>query len=256
MKLPHGVYYNEWDPYCYQWLLHLMKKGLIPAGDADERDIRDVPPEDLKPYRECHFFAGIGTWAYVCRKTNASRDVRSLWTASLPCQPFSEAGRRAGFADERHLWRSFHWLVRFGKPELLFGEQVASSGGKAWLEVVQSDLEAGDYCCGAVVLPACSVGAPHRRNRIYWVAKSKGNQQKRTALEASLVQRTGPGAPLRTYTWPDGYGAASNVDIQRLLSSVDGAARRLEQLRTAAYGNAIVAPLAIEFVWAALRVMP
>lgn len=52
------AYYNEIDPYAAQWLRNLIADGHIAAGDVDERDIRDVKPEDLRGYTQCHFFAG------------------------------------------------------------------------------------------------------------------------------------------------------------------------------------------------------
>jgi DNA (cytosine-5)-methyltransferase 1 len=61
------AYYNEIDPYAAQWLRNLIGAGLIAPGDVDEGDIRDVKPEDLKGYTQCHFFAGIGGWAYALR---------------------------------------------------------------------------------------------------------------------------------------------------------------------------------------------
>jgi DNA (cytosine-5)-methyltransferase 1 len=56
-------YYNEWDPYAAQWLRNLIKAGHLPEGEVDERDIRDIQPDDLAGFRRVHFFAGIGGWA-------------------------------------------------------------------------------------------------------------------------------------------------------------------------------------------------
>ncbi|WP_322111406.1 DNA cytosine methyltransferase [Tistrella sp.] len=92
-----------------------MADGLIPAGDVDERDIRDVLPSDLDQYRQCHFFAGIGGWALALRWAVWPSD-RPIWTGSCPCQPFSAAGRRRGFADERHLWPAWAWLISQSRP--------------------------------------------------------------------------------------------------------------------------------------------
>jgi DNA (cytosine-5)-methyltransferase 1 len=57
------AYYNENDPYAAAWLRNLMAAGEIPAGDVDERSIKDVQPDDLNGYIQCHFFAGIGRLA-------------------------------------------------------------------------------------------------------------------------------------------------------------------------------------------------
>lgn len=61
------AWYNEHDPYAAQWLRNLIAARLIAPGDVDERDIRDVTPQELARYDQCHFFAGIGTWSYALR---------------------------------------------------------------------------------------------------------------------------------------------------------------------------------------------
>lgn len=121
-----STYYNEFNPFAAQWLRNLIDAGLIPAGDVDERDIRDVKPDDLKPYRQHHFFAGIGGWAYALRLAGWPDD-KSVFTGSCPCQPFSQAGRKRGFADERHLWPHWFHLIEICQPSVVFGEQVASA---------------------------------------------------------------------------------------------------------------------------------
>lgn len=55
-----GAYYNEHDPFAAAWLRNLISAGHIAPGDVDERDIRDIRPDDLRGYTQCHFFAGIG----------------------------------------------------------------------------------------------------------------------------------------------------------------------------------------------------
>ena len=82
------AYYNEIDPFAADWLRTLITEGLIPHGDVDTRDIRNVPPGDLDGYTQCHFFAGIGGWAYALRLAGWP-DSRPVWTGSCPCQPFS-----------------------------------------------------------------------------------------------------------------------------------------------------------------------
>ena len=89
------------------------------------------------------------------------------------CQPFSAAGKGAGFADERHLWPAWHWLVEQCLPHVVFGEQVARKAGLAWLDLVSTDLEGAGYTVGAAVTAACGFGAPHIRQRLYWVADAE-----------------------------------------------------------------------------------
>ena len=164
------VYYNEIDKYTVEWLDNLMLGGLIPDGDVDTRDIRNVCPDDLREYDQCHFFAGIGVWAYALRSAGWPDDLQ-VWTGSCPCQPFSSAGRRKGVADERHLWPHFFHLIDANSPLVVLGEQVASNDGLAWLDLVQADMEGADYSFGAVDSCAAGFGSPQIRQRLYWAAE-------------------------------------------------------------------------------------
>jgi len=166
------AYYNEIDPYAAQWLRNLIAAGHIAPGDVDERSIEDVHPDDLKPYTQCHFFAGVGVWSHALRRAGWPDD-RPVWTGSCPCQPFSAAGAGAGFDDQRHLWPHFHWLISERQPAVVFGEQVASKDADPWLDLVQADVEAMAYAFGAVAFPSAGVGAPHIRDRTYWVAHAE-----------------------------------------------------------------------------------
>jgi DNA (cytosine-5)-methyltransferase 1 len=181
-----AAWYNEVNPYAAGWLRNLVANGLIPAGDVDQRDIRDVCAADLAGYTQCHFFAGIGIWPYAARLAGWPDD-RPLWTGSCPCQPFSAAGKRNGFADERHLWPSWHWLIEQHRPCVIFGEQVASADGLKWLDLVSSDLEACGYAIGPVDFPSAGIGAPNIRQRLWWMADS--NRQR--WVEAGADNATG-----------------------------------------------------------------
>jgi len=163
------AYYNEIDPYAARWLRNLIAAGHIAPGDVDERSIEDVHPDDLKPYKQCHFFAGIGVWSHALRLAGWPDD-RPVWTGSCPCQPFSSAGKRAGVSDERHLWPAWYHLIKELRPSVVFGEQVASKDGFAWFDIVSADMERVDYAIGETPAPAAGFGAPHIRMRNYWVA--------------------------------------------------------------------------------------
>lgn len=163
------AYYNEHDPFAAAWLRELIKAGYIAPGDVDERSIEDVSADDLQGFDQHHFFAGIGVWSHALRQAGWADD-RPIWTASCPCQPFSTAGQGGGFADERHLWPALHWLIGQCRPDVVVGEQVASKDGLAWFDLVSSDMEAAGYACGAVDLCAAGFGAPHIRQRNYWMA--------------------------------------------------------------------------------------
>jgi DNA (cytosine-5)-methyltransferase 1 len=167
------AYYNENDPKAAAWLRELIKQGAIANGEVDERSIEDVTASDLRDFIQCHFFAGIGGWSYALRLAGWA-DNRPVWTGSCPCQPFSAAGQKAGTADKRHLWPHFFRLIREHRPATIFGEQVASKDGLAWLDIVSSDLESEDYAVGAIDLCAAGVEAPHQRQRLWFVANANG----------------------------------------------------------------------------------
>lgn len=165
-------YYNEHDAKAAAWLRQLIADGQIAPGDVDERSITDVQPADLVGYTQCHFFAGIGGWSYALRLAGWPDD-RPVWTGSCPCQPFSSAGKQRGTADERHLWPVWYRLIRECRPHVVFGEQVESAIAHGWLDLVCDDMEREGYAVGSVGLPAASVGAPHIRHRLWFVAYAK-----------------------------------------------------------------------------------
>ena len=168
-------YYNEFDPHAAEWLRWLIADSEIPYGHVDTRSISEVTANDLKGYTQCHFFAGIGGWSYALQLAGWPED-RPVWTGSCPCQPFSVAGKGRGTDDERHLWPVFGRLIGECDPPVVFGEQVASKAGREWLTGVRADLERMGYAVGAADLCAAGVGAPHIRQRLYWVANSESQR--------------------------------------------------------------------------------
>jgi DNA (cytosine-5)-methyltransferase 1 len=181
------AYYNENEPFAAEWLRRLIGAGLIAPGHVDERDIQDVRAEDLRGFRQCHFFAGVGTWSHALRRTGWSDD-RTVWTGSCPCQPFSCAGKQGGSKDERHLWPEWFRLIRECNPAILLGEQVASTAALAWFDIVSSNLEGEGYAVGAADLCAAGVGAPHIRQRLYWMAHTTPGGQR---IDGSTSRQAG-----------------------------------------------------------------
>lgn len=169
-----AAYYNEIDPFAAQWLRNLIGGGHIAPGEVDERSIEDVTPDDLRGFTQCHFFAGIGVWSHSLRLAGWPDD-KPVWTGSCPCQPFSAAGKGDGFADERHLWPHFFHLISERRPQHVFGEQVASGNANIWFDLVQADLEGMGYALGLVPFTSAGIGAPHIRERAYWVANANSS---------------------------------------------------------------------------------
>lgn len=245
------AYYNENDPRAAAWLRELIGAGLIAPGDVDERSIADVKPHELTPYVQHHFFAGIGGWSYALRLAGVP-DSFPVRTGSCPCQPFSDQGKRLGFADPRHLWPVFRDLIAFGEPTVALGEQVASSRGREWLSHLRTDMEGLGYEVGASDLCAAGIGAPERRQRLYWVANPAGQRRRRrrTLEEGRCPQPGRPSQDLCSFPWPDHAGSGSTLPVSEILAPSHGVPGRVGLLR--GYGNAIVPQVAAVFIRAAL----
>ncbi|EAA5685135.1 DNA cytosine methyltransferase [Salmonella enterica] len=172
------AYYNEIDPFAAAWLRNLIDAGCIAPGVVDTRSVEEVTANDLKGFTQCHFFAGIGVWSYALRCAGWP-DSRPVWTGSCPCQPFSQSGKRRGFNDPRHLWPTWRQLIKECAPYVIFGEQVASKDGLTWFDAVQLDLEEAEYAVAVVDLCAAGFGAPHIRQRLFWVADADNDSRER-----------------------------------------------------------------------------
>lgn len=242
-----AAYYNEFDPYAAKWLRNLIKAGHIAPGVVDERSIEDVAPDDLKGFTQCHFFAGIGVWSLALRRAGWD-DSRPVWTASCPCQPFSAAGIGAAFADPRHLWPSLAWLIGECRPPIILGEQVASKAVGDWIDLVHANVEAMGYAFGGVPFPSAGVGAPHIRDRLFWVADSEsasgcwGSE----VADGRHAKLGGPSEDVRFTDWPKPYGSGCLEPVANVLQASYGSPGRVGRLR--AYGNAINAEAAKIFI--------
>jgi len=282
-----SAYYNEIDPFAAQWLRNLIAAGHIAPGDVDERSIADVHVSDILGYTQHHFFAGIGGWSLALRMAGWPDD-HEVWTGSCPCQPFSVTGKRKGVEDERHLWPVWHRLIGDYRPATVFGEQVASKDGLGWLGAVQADLETSGYTTGAADLCAAGIGAPHVRQRLWFVARGLGHsngqhtrgdtrtgvstegQVRQLRSECDYASSSGaasrfskPGSQERPESRSTPWGGSAQWGGCVYTACRDGKARpvkpgiqplvdgvpgRVGRLR--GYGNAIVPQVAAEFVGA------
>lgn len=217
-----AAYYNEIDPFAAAWLRELIKEKLIADGEVDDRSIELVQPGDLRGFVQCHFFAGIGGWSYALRLAGWP-DEREAWTGSCPCQPWSVAGKGEGTDDSRDLWPTWSELIRERRPAIVFGEQVASSDGMFFLDRVFADLEASSYAVGAADLAAASVSAPHKRQRLYFVADASGARRQQDTTGTSCDEGTNGRQSDGNYI---SHGASKSRDA-RMADTASERARRL-----------------------------
>ena len=240
-----GIYYNEHDAYAAQWLRNLMAEGLIPEGEVDERSIKEVRPDEIREFTQCHFFAGIGIWAGALRDAGWP-DELPVWTGSCPCQPFSNAGKQEGFEDERHLWPDWLALIRECRPSIVLGEQVASA--LEWLDLVSADLEEEGFAFGALDL--CAAGFPLES----WHGSGQGEWLRRALLDcpdpmlaadlrnfADFADRelgSGDASHIRQRIYFVGMDNASSAGLERSAAFGDpGEAGRPDAERTSAPGG-------------------
>lgn len=149
-----NVFHCEWNEFGQRVLKHHFPKALSYA---------DITQTDF----------------------NVHRGRISVLSGGFPCQPYSSAGKRLGKEDERHLWPEMLRAIREIQPRWVVGENVLGlvnwNGGLVF-EEVQADLEAEGYEVQPFILPAASVNAPHRRDRVWfvaWNAKSAREAEKR-----------------------------------------------------------------------------
>ena len=141
-----NLFHVEFNPWCRQVLKHHF-------------------PESVS-YNDVKTFDGT-IW----------RGRVDVLSGGFPCQPYSSAGKRLGKDDERHLWPEMRRIISEVAPGYVVGENVRGltnwNGGVVFEEVCL-DLEAEGYTVWTGILPACGVGAPHRRDRIWFVAHAPG----------------------------------------------------------------------------------
>jgi DNA (cytosine-5)-methyltransferase 1 len=149
-------------------------------------------------------FPDIPIYDDVCKLNGSDiNEPVDLICGGFPCQPFSVAGKRLGAADDRHLWPEYLRLIQEFKPTWIIGENVAGLINMG-LDNVLSDLEGAGYSSRTFVIPAVAVDAKHRRDRLWIVAHSNLQHDKR---------RGQPCKPISSgrEPWTELNGGRSNV---------------------------------------------
>ena len=145
-----------------------------------------------------------------------------ILSGGFPCQPYSLAGKRLGKEDERHLWPEMLRIIRECSPRWVVGENVRGlvnwSGGLVFEEVC-ADLEACGYSVQPFILPACAVNAPHRRDRVWFVAHRNTDGEKRRRSK-SKVQKGQDTDTSRNSKQPRRFVAPDTDDRRRPQNSV------------------------------------
>jgi DNA (cytosine-5)-methyltransferase 1 len=244
-----NIFHCEWNPFGQQVLRHHFLNSI---------SYNDITKTDFTIHR-------------------GSIDIL---TGGFPCQPYSLAGKQKGKEDERYLWPEMLRAIREIQPRFVVGENVFGlinwNGGMVFNEV-QTDLEAEGYEVWPYVLPACAVNAPHRRDRVWFVAYNDNirqdgckceheiNSSKRrfnalndieqinvrntnsTIKQRECIKQQREGQSNRPnskiYRWEDWGSSLSKSDVYR---KYDGVSRKLDESRLAALGNAIVPQVAYQ----------
>jgi DNA (cytosine-5)-methyltransferase 1 len=156
-----NVFHCEWNPFGQRVLHHYWPQA---------ETFTDITKTDFTKY--------YGTVDII--------------SGGFPCQPYSSAGKRLGKEDERHLWPEMLRAIREIAPRFVVGENVRGltnwNGGLVFDEVC-AELENLGYQVAPVIIPACGVGAPHRRERVWFVAYSDSNARRCRPSESGREER-------------------------------------------------------------------
>jgi len=156
-----NIFHCEYDPFCQKILKHHFPNSKL--------------YEDIKTFKATKYRGRI-----------------DILTGGFPCQPFSNAGLRKGTEDERNLWGEMLRIIREVSPSYVVGENVRGllnwSGGVQF-EQVCADLEAEGYEVIPFILPACGKNAPHKRDRIWFIAYANNSNDRRTPRQDASASR-------------------------------------------------------------------
>ena len=235
------VCFCDIDRFC-QALLKLRFPGVPIYGDIAEL----IADTDTGERQKNEISAGRNTtWNGI-----------DLFTGGFPCQPFSHAGKRRGKDDSRYLWPAMLQVIRNTRPKWVIGENVygivSMSDGMVFQQVCL-DLEAEGYQVWPVIIPACAVNAPHRRDRVWFIAHNTNQPQlQRRGLSSRIYKEHSNtyGSSDWEKPWPEVVTKLCGVD-DGLPAELDGlklskSKHREERLKS--LGNSIVPQVAMKIM--------
>lgn len=175
-----------------------------------------------------------------------TEEQADIITGGFPCQPFSQAGLRRGTADDRYLWPEMLRVIQLAQPAWVIAENVRgllSHLDGMVLEQVCLDLEAAGYEVQPLIIPAAAVNAPHRRDRIWFVAYSLDKRRQRSFQEKIQGQPTQSRKSARSF---EGWARGWPISKPRTVGVDDGIPNQTHRIK--ALGNAIVPQVAEHLV--------
>ena len=152
-------------------------------------------------------------------------------TGGFPCQPFSVAGKQKSTADDRHLWPEMLRVIALERPSWIVAENVPGIIGLA-LDQVLADLENAGYSSRALIIPACAVDAPHRRDRVWVMAHSSSPGTGGVAGEAGNAKRGTDRKHVPSLQQRDGEACTNRFDSASESESLANSGRKLERGET------------------------
>ena len=172
-------------------------------------------------------------------------------TGGYPCQPFSVAGLRRGEEDDRHLWPFMRGIIEDARPRMVLCENVAGHVTMG-LDEVLSDLESLGYSAGATIIPACAVGAGHRRDRLWIIAHAKregweGHQPNHGVSLGTVETHAKPCHGIAE-TWTQLAGCRGGIRAS------DGLSVQMVRDATKGAGNAVVPQVVAEILRCMMQV--
>ena len=150
-------------------------------------------------------FPSVPVFPDICKlKRSDINETVDIITGGFPCQPFSVAGKKRGADDDRDLWPQMFRVIKEFKPTWVIGENVANFVGMAF-QRTKTDLESEGYEVQPLIIPACGVNAPHKRDRVWIVAYSDSNRRAKGNRANSGVNET------RENTYREGKANTNNI---------------------------------------------